>query len=289
MEMQNMNNNNTSAKNSSKIKKPGKTLPYILVGIGLLLPLLGKIIFLGPLLVFLAPDFLLVGVALLAVSYLNFPAKPGMRFAAFLLVFVVLGLNTRIPSIIYDALINRNHENLAGKLQLSVGDSIHLDSNVKELSARQLSYSGVHPLCNEGFCAVITGYYPPATYLGIDYWKETPAQSIKSFGYSLAPSDQKAPTLKVRANKEGHFLKVNLELLDETGKLVSSESKIYRNGFPLESKDLDGNESEGQQLIWIVEYMIHGNMVSSFVGRQFSSIPCGIFLEFLYTTLCAAR
>ncbi|MFS8118721.1 MAG: hypothetical protein ACMG55_09560 [Microcoleus sp.] len=257
-------------------------LPYILIGIGLLFPFLGKIVFLGPFLVFFAPNFLLVGISLVIVKLLISPDEPGARIAVFLLVCIVLGLNTRIPSIAYDVLFSRDEANIVSKLPLSVGDSIHLDSNVTELSARNFSYTGSRPHCNEGFCAIITRFSPPSTRLGIDYWREDPAQSIKSFGFSLAKLDQKAPTLKIRTSEEGHLLNVNLELLDDTGKQLSSESRIYRNGFPLESQDSDGKGRNDQQFVWAVEYMLHGNMVSSFVGRKFGyslAAPAGHFLN----------
>jgi hypothetical protein len=283
----NTDNDSVTTDSPSKKKHFGKKLlyillPYFLIGIGLTIPSLGGVIFLGPLLVAFAPDFLLVGIALIIVRVLVSQKKPGKRIAVFILVCVALGLNTRIPSIVHDLLISRDRANLTSKLSLSVGDSIHLDSKVTELAARRFPYSGSRPQCNEGFCAVIIGYYPPATFLGIDYWKENPAQSVKSFGFSLANVDDVAPTLKVRANEEGYVLNISLELLDVTGKLVSSENRIYRNGFPLESRDLDGKGSRGETFLWAVEYLVHGNMVSSFVSRKFGysqASPTGYFLN----------
>ena len=276
-----MGSDSTSTKATSNKPRVGK-LPFVLIGIGMLFPFLGKIPFLGPFLVFLAPDFLWIGISLLIVKIFISPKKAKTRIAVFIPVCLVLGLNTRIPSIAHDLLFSSAETNVARKLSLSVGDSIHLDSNALELSARQFPYTGSRPHCNEGFCVIITGFSPPATYLGIDYWRENPAQSIKSFGYSIASPDQKAPTLKIRANKEGHALKVELELLDDRGIRVSDESRIYRNGFPFESPDFDGKGGNPQPLLWAVEFMLHGNMVSSFVGRQFGhsqASPAGHFLN----------
>lgn len=276
-----MSSDITSTQATSKKLRVGK-LPFVLIGVGMVFPFMGKILFLGPFLVFLAPNFLLIGISLLIVKIFISPKKAKARIAAFIPVCLVLGLNTRIPSIAHDLWFSSAETNVARKLSLSVGDSIHLDSNVLELSSRQFPYAGSRPHCNEGFCVIITGFSPPATYLGIDYWRESPAESIKSFGYSIASPDQKSPTLKIRANKEGHALKVKLELLDDRGILVSDESRIYRNGFPFESPDFDGNGSSPQPLLWAVEFMLHGNMVSSFVSGRFGrsqASPAGHFLN----------
>lgn len=274
--------NSTSTKATSKKPRVGK-LPFVLIGIGMLFPFMGKILFLGPFLVFLAPDFLLIGISLLIVKVFVSPEKVKARIAVFIPVCLVFGLNTRIPSIAHDLLFSTAESNVARKLSLSIGDSIHLDSNALELSARRFPYTGSHPQCMEGICAIITGFFPPATFLGIDYWREDPTQSIKSFGYSIANPGQKAPTLKIRTREEGHALKIKLELLDDRGIRVSDESRTYRNGFPFESPDLDGRRRNSQPFLWAVEFMLHGNMVSSFVGRRFGHSqvsPAGQFLNY---------
>lgn len=259
-----------------------RRFPYLLIAFGAIIPLFGKVLFIGPILVAFAPNFLLAGISLLIVVHLFSQEEPGKRISFFLLFCVVLGLNTRIPSIVHDMLNREERQHVSAKLPLSVGDSIYLDSNVIEISARHFSYAGTQPNCNEGFCAAITGYYPPATFLGIDYWKENPAQSIKSFGFSMASKNQNVPTFRIRANEEGNLLRIDFELLDNTGKQISSERKIYRNGFPFESRDLDGKGSGNQQLLWVAEYLLHGNMVSSIIGKKFGysqASPAGYFLN----------
>ena len=274
--------NNKKVNSQNNDEHFGRWFPYLLIFFGAIIPLFGKVLFIGPILVAFAPDILLVGVSLLIVVHLFSQEEPGKRIAFFLLVCVALGLNTRIPSIVHDMLNREERQHASDKLPLSVGDSIYLDSNVNEISARNYSYAGTRPRCNEGFCAAITGYYPPATFLGIDYWKEYPAQSIKSFGFSMAPKNQNVPTFRIRANEEGNFLLIDFELLDKTGKQISTERKIYRNGFPFESRDLNGKGGRDQQILWVLEYLLHGNMVSSFVSKKFGysqAAPAGYFLN----------
>lgn len=277
-----MTNDNPSQGKYIKNQLSRIKLPVIIITVSFLSLLLGHVPIIGILSVIIAPSILVIGASLLFTILISPERSLLIPSVAFILFYFILGVNTRIPDIYFDYLHNEVETNINKKISLSVGDAIRLDSNVTELSARNVKYAGVSPRTNEGFGVVITGYSPPATYLSSQYWHEDPAQSIKSLGYSLASLDQKAPTLRLRAKEDGLLLVINLELLDETGELVASESRIYRNGFRFESRDLGNNSKSELSSLWPFEYMVHGNFISSIIrnnmGRSQPS-PVGYFLN----------
>jgi hypothetical protein len=199
-------------------------------------------------------------------------------------LFVVLALNTRIPSLVYDICHSKTGPTISKKLQLSVGDPIRLDSNTNKIEFRVRPYDFASPDCDHAFffCHLITGFSPPYTGIGFYYNTEEPAQSLRSFGYALAGSGQIAPTLQIRAKEEENHLVINQILIDATGKQVASEFKKYRNSFPLESFDMSDGRTERRDYLWFLEYMLHGNVISWWVGNVMGysvSSPVGKFLN----------
>jgi hypothetical protein len=123
--------------------------------------------------------------------------------------------------------------------------------------------------------------------LARDYWKEDPDESIRTFGYTLAgASETSVPTLRIRADATEHHLELQLELVDAAGAVVGHEQRLYRNGFPLEPRDSDCKGDGQSEVLDAALYMLHGNLVSQFVGSRFGyseSSPAGRFLNITTT------
>jgi hypothetical protein len=160
-----------------RFRKPVLLAGLAMSGLAVLSLLSGSTPFVGVLLLFLAPDVLLIGVFLIALSFLL-----GYRRSFITAVMVAaivtsaVALNTRLPSLMLDASRVWHEQTIVEPLRLRPGDPVHVETNESTIRARNYAYDSAKPVCNEGMCIVAVGFRMPAPNLGADYWNETSAR-----------------------------------------------------------------------------------------------------------------
>lgn len=229
-----------------------------------------EIVFIGPILISLAPNFLLLGLLLLFVLF----AKAFIRSGVLLWLLVALAvpliaLNTRIPTLAKDLLaVEWRIEKIGIPLQATRSQPIRLQGEENSISARKFAYDSARPSCYGDGCFITRGFRTPLPHLGYDYWSENPKETILEAGLALAKPDEITPTLDISTAQDGLIFTVRLKLSDSGGNLISSATYKYRNGFPQEPKD----DSASADLIktspkLALNYMAHGNFINGLIGR----------------------
>ena len=232
--------------------------------------LLGSVIpILGVLIAYFAPDLLLVGVLLVSVSMFRKLPWPtyGTDLAAIAFT-VLLAINTRLPSVLSDAL-SKEELWVGSALNGMVGSPLHIDKNTDELWVRRGYGASVAPSCYGDGCFATKGFSGPYSKVERDYWRENIDATALEAGFSKARPDEKAPLLRVSQRRDGNLLLVKLELLDEGGGLRATFKRTYRNGYPLETQDAEYSDGHDVSLpSGILQYLLHGN----FIIRLLSSL-----------------
>ncbi|THF62863.1 hypothetical protein E6C76_16480 [Pseudothauera nasutitermitis] len=254
------------AKDSIGLRK-GWIAEQALIGVGLFVGSLvaanaGVIPILGVFLAYFVPDAFLLGITIIggSVAAALFRGTVPKVFAVTLLI-VVGGLNTRLPQICSDIFsANIYSINVFTELAGVVGQPIHLDTEVPVISARQDQYGHATPRCRGDGCVMTRGFRTLYPWIESDYWRENVRDVVLAAGFSIARDGERAPVLTVRQENQNSLSRIRFELRDEDGKLLSSYSGRYRNGFLFEARD--GAQSGHLWPLLTVEYVLHGNFVS---------------------------
>jgi hypothetical protein len=259
---------------SSKYQSKGIEAYFLSSAVGLLLLSFvalnsGSVIFLAPMLVPLAPDMLLLGLTLGATFIANiFVRRRLPLFAFFLFACIIVGANTRIPTILHDLIyVKWREEQLPNRQVVSVGHAVRLVYDGKILAARQFPYAAALPHCRGDGCFMTDGFRTPLPHIQAEYWLEDPEETLRSAGLSLAEPEERAPTLTVSTARDGYILAVDLRMSDADGNTISSAKYRYRNGFPSEPED-DSNSVENSYVPRGLEknFFLHANVVNAVLG-----------------------
>lgn len=231
-------------------------LSISMVGAGFAIPILGL------LLAAIAPNTFLVGLVMAVFSIVRKRTKSiEVQKLSMILLPLLLGLNTRLPSVILDAL-DQNELEITRPWSGAVGQPIHIETNTPELSGPNFPYESVAPTCQEG-CFSISGFGSP--HAGA-YWREDVVDTTLAAGFSKASADEKALRLVVSESKSGNLARLNFELKDEANVLLSRFQRAFRNGYPLETKDSGGGKHVNTP--WgVLQYLLHGNSISYWLSR----------------------
>lgn len=267
------------------MKSQSRLLKYgiALIIIAIVLAHLYSITFLSLMFIWLTPNLFLIGLVLLCSHFLQNSKINRYPKASLIILFIVLGLNTRIPNLFEDYLLGS-----ASQLQINarydgkVGQAIHIVSDVKEIYARKNSSASIEPACYGDGCFAFDGYRTQIPKYSPDYWVENIREKVLLYGFSLAQKDEKAPTLRIQQTTDGNLLSIQIELIDVNGKITASYKGRYRNGFHMETKDREYDRDNRKSLLRIFEFLIHGNFVSKLAGvfsPNGSSKPLDAFLE----------
>ncbi|MBI3712434.1 MAG: hypothetical protein HY253_05655 [Burkholderiales bacterium] len=233
------------------------TFSASMVGAGSVVPILGL------LLTAIAPNTFLVGLAMVVFSIARKRMKyiEAAKFSPILLT-VLLGLNTRLPSVILDAL-DWNKLQILRPWSGAVGQAIHIETNTPELSGRRFPYESVAPACHGEGCFTTSGFRGPHTSA---YWREDVVDTALAAGFSKASANEKTPRLVVSESKSGNLAALTFELKDEGDVLLARFQGVFRNGYPLETKDSGGSERVSTP--WgLLQYLMHGNSISYWLSR----------------------
>jgi hypothetical protein len=222
---------------------------------------------LGLLIASIAPNAFLVGLAMVVFSIARGLTKhiAVATFAA-ILVTMLLGLNTRLPSVVLDAL-DRNQLQISRPWSGAVGQPMHIETNTPELWGRRFPYASVAPACYGDGCFMTRGFRGPYTGISRDYWRENVVDTVLAAGFSKASANEKAPRLVVSESRGEDLAAVSIELKDESGVLLARFQGTFRNGYSLESKDNGGGEHVSSPL-GLLQYLMHGNSVSYWLSRS---------------------
>ena len=190
----------------------------------------------------------------------------GVATFATILITMLLGLNTRLPSVVSDAL-DRNHLQISRTWSGAVGQPLHVETNTPELWGRRFPYASVAPACYGDGCFMTRGFRGPYTGISRDYWRENVVDTALAAGFSNASANEKAPRLVVSASRDEDLAAVTIELKDENGVLLARFQGTFRNGYWLETKDSGGGEEVSSPL-GLLQYLMHGNSVSYWLSRS---------------------
>lgn len=236
----------------------GVSLP--MSGAGALIPILGLLI------AAMAPNVFLAGLAMIVFSVVRGLVKHvPAAVATTALITILLGVNTRLPSVISDAL-DRNELRVVRPLSGAVGQPIHITASTAELWGRWFPYRSVTPACYGTGCFMTRGFGGAYTGLSGDYWRENIVDTVLEAGFSKASINEKAPRVEISEVRDGDILSVKIEMRDANGITLANFNGQYRNGYPLETKD-DGNGGEVDYPIGAAQYLLHGNSVSRWLSR----------------------
>ena len=245
----------------------GRVLLFGLVLIGLSVPMAGAgsvVPILGLLIALIAPNAFLVGFAMVVFSIARrLTTHIGIATSATILITVLFGLNTRLPSVASDAL-DRNDLQISRTWRGAVGQPLHIETNTPELWGRRFPYASVAPACYGDGCLMTRGFRGPYTGISRDYWRENVVDTVLAAGFSRPSAGEKAPRVVVHELRDGDLLSVTLELRDESGVLLAMFRGAFRNGYPLETED-DGGVSSP---LGVLQYLMHGNSVSYWLSRS---------------------
>jgi len=226
----------------------------------------GVVPILGLIAASLAPTIFLAGLLLVSFGVaFALPIRPLMAAPLAVVLFVGLGLNTRLPDLMQDlADGDGNAVQVITRFNGAVGQPIHIVSNVKELTARYSPSAGAFPACAYDSCLATKGFRTPYPWLRSDYWREDVAQISQFAGFTIAADEERAPTLSIQQETDGVITRIRLQLTSADGVLLSRFSGRYRNGHRYETAD--GIQSESPDLV--LEYLLHSNMLNRAVARH---------------------
>jgi hypothetical protein len=268
---------------STKLARTWLTTAIASILLSGLLFFCGDIVLIGPMLLALAPTFLLLGVASGVVFIAQFfLPRRWMVWTLFGVALVVLGLNTRIPTFARDLLeVDWADERMGQKLAVKVTQAVRIRYDGDPISARSMAYAYASPACHGGeACLVTRGFKTP-----FDYWSETPELALRDAGLTLADPSERAPTLAVSASKSDQLLIVRLTLSDPAGQPISTARYVYRNGFHAEPADFSDvvefrtDAAQTSRLAW--NFMLHGNFINVLLGRAVAPVTAFPVKHFL--------
>ena len=245
-------------------------------GVGLLIAGLvaassGWLVFVGPLIVAFAPDFLLAGTVLLAAHEIHSVVRGrAQRLVIIAIITLTLALNTRIPSIVHDLYaVNWSQEKLGEKRLVELSQPIRIVHDGKPITGRHFPYATSRQVCEGDVCFTTRGFRTPWPDSKYDYWAENPVEHVAlDLGFSMARPGETAPTLEIKSKASGYLSSFDLRLTDESGRLVSTGEYTYRNGFPLEPVDDNrSGDSTHKSAAPGLSFLLHGNVINDFVGR----------------------
>ncbi len=254
----------------------------IFLGLGWFAAHAGVVPILGPLVATFAPDVFLIGLVLLAIWIAKKFATKKITVGGLAAVLsIVMGLNTRLPTIMSDVLSDRaSDRQVIARLEGAVGQSIHVVAPQAELSARRDPYSHAVPACYGDGCLATKGF--STAYPGIErhYWHEKVMDVVLASGFSKATQGESAPTLTIGQEQDDYFVTIRIQLTDANGKAMSHYRGRYRNRFPYETKD--GVQSIEAESPLVLEYLLHGNLLNRIAARRApngDSYPLTAFLK----------
>lgn len=244
-------------------------------GAGAIIPILGLLI------ASMAPNVFLVGLAIMVFSSVRRLVKHvPVAVAVTVLIAILFGVNTRLPSVISDAL-DRSDLRIERLLSGAVGQPVHIETNAAELSGRRFPYASVAPACYGDGCYMTKAFGSAYTGISRDYWRENVVDTVLAAGFSKASIKEKAPQVIVSERRDGDILAVTMELKDANGVSLAHFKGRFRNGYPLETKD-DGNGGKVSSPLGAVQYLLHSNSASYWLSRSTRPIvepPLQAFLK----------
>jgi hypothetical protein len=240
------------------------------------------ILFVGILIAWIAPSAFIGGIGLVTYSLL----RPFFRDAvsANVIAFVItllLGVNTRLPSLLQDATRHSNEMHVFNRLKGPVGQPLQIETNTAELTGRLQPYTSVSPNCEAFGCAITNGFRGPIQGLSGHYWRENIADTVLQVGFSKASAGERTPRIVVFKTEEADLYRLTLELKDEMDALLAEFHGVFRNGYPYESKDVDTSDSELNPKLSSFQFLAHGNPISqlfSYLTSPSSAPPLRSFL-----------
>lgn len=223
----------------------------------------GIVPILGLLVAALAPSIFLAGIFFVAYGLAR-SLTVGKVSAGLLtaVIFVVVGLNTRLPALFHDiANVRANVMEVGHRFEGAVGQPLHIAGETAELSARRFPYSHAAPACYGDGCLATKGFRTP--YPHADYWREKVVDVVLASGFSKANQNETAPTLTITQKADGYFSNIDMQLTSAEGKLLARYAGKYRNGHRYETED--GVKSDSPSLV--LEYLLHGNPLNDVAAR----------------------
>lgn len=243
------------------------TYGVLLVALSFPMSVAGEVVpILGLLVASMAPNVFLAGLAIIVFSVVRgvvkrVPVATGVT----VLVTILLGVNTRLPSIISD-LLERNELRIERPFSGAVGQPVHIETNTAELWGRRFPYVSVAPACYGDGCFMTRGFGGAYTGTSRDYWREDVVDTVLASGFSKASVKEKAPQVVVFEVRSGDISSVTMELKDANGVSLAHFNGRFRNGYPLETKD-DGDGKNVSPPLGAVQYLLHGNSASYWLSR----------------------
>lgn len=250
-----------------KLSSPSSVLLLgaLFLCIGLIAAYAGVVPILGLLVATLAPNIFLAGLFFVALGLAR--ALPIGRVNTGLLatfLFVVMGLNTRLPALLHDIINgNANEVQVITRLEGAVGQPVHIIGKTVELSARRSPSLHAAPACYGDGCLATKGFITPSPWIEADYWHEKLIDVILASGFTKASDEETAPTLTVSQEVNGYFSNIHIQLTSADGASLSSYTGRYRNGYRYETED--GVKSDSPSLVF--EYLLHGNLLNGLAAR----------------------
>ncbi|MDH4190039.1 MAG: hypothetical protein OEW21_07535, partial [Betaproteobacteria bacterium] len=240
----------------------------VLISVSVPMAAAGSVVpLLGLLIASIAPNAFLAGLAMVVFSMARGLTKRiGVATVATILITLLVGVNTRLPSVVSDA-SNRDHLEISRPWRGAVGQPLHIETSTSELRGRRFPYASVAPACYGDGCFVTRGFRGPYTGISRDYWRENVVDTVLAAGFSRASANEKAPRLVVSESRDGDLAAVTIELTDESGVLLARFQGTFRSGYALETKDSDAGEEVGA-LRGVLQYLMHGNSVSYWLSRS---------------------
>ena len=213
----------------------------------------------------LAPNAFLAGLALIVYSIVRRRASAAIAIALTAVFTALAGLNTRLPSVIADALAPAEMA-VTGAFTGAVGQPLRVDTNAKELWGRRFPYASVAPACYGDGCFITRGFRGPYTGISRDYWRENVVDTVLAAGFSRPKEGEKAPRILVDGARDGDVLTLRLEMSDESGAILGRYRASFRSGYPLETADEDESWNRNSPL-GLLQYLLHGNSVAYWSSR----------------------
>jgi hypothetical protein len=230
----------------------------LMAGSGAIVPVLGLLI------AAMAPNAFLLGLGMVVLSIVRKKvSRADTAQIAAVAITALLAVNTRLPSIVFDA-FGPDQLQLLRHLSAAVGHPLHIETNASELTGRRFPYDSVAPACYGDGCFMTRGFHGPITGITQDYWRENIVDTVLAAGFSRASANEKAPRLLISSTRSGKMLLLEMDLKDKNGGLLAHFRGTFRNGYPLETED-DGVENLG--LPGVLQYLLHGNSLSHWLSR----------------------
>ena len=228
----------------------------------------GRIPFIGPVLVSLAPDFALLALILLTAWFALQITSRSISMLVLAPIALVFAMNTRLPALATDLVrTNWRVEKFGEVRRVPVSTPIRIIHEGVPLTGRRTAYASAAPACGEQ-CFVTTGFKMPAAWSSSQYWRENPETVLKDFGFVIARPDEPVDLLSIQSTTQGHFLHVTLSLRSAQGQETATARYTYRNGFSWEPKD-DHREKTTPIPQWIIalNFLAHGSTPAKWFGR----------------------